>query len=110
MAKKSYVAEDELGHVWLVRAGDPAFPHLTLIPATIVPTVLPLHTFRTGQLTSRDWVLKRLAALGGAAALLSDDPDVMAELVRYNNLNACLWAAFIFAAVPITEEEETTVG
>lgn len=81
MAKKAYTVEDELGHIWLVRIGDPAYPIVAVLKYPL--PVLPFETLRTGVVEEARYgkVAKSVARLSRYCSEV-EDPDSASLLVR----------------------------
>lgn len=90
MAKRTYVLHDELGHPWLVRTGDPAFPLVSVLrhPAP----VLPFSALRSGTI-DQEWygrVARAVSSLGRYLALEPEDTEIQQNLYRHVAMFECL--------------------
>lgn len=85
-----YLAQDELGHQWVVARGDPAFGLLVTLKR--LDAVLPVHVLRSGSLESVDYTrwARAVANLGGWLVHNEEDPEQHMAYVRLITLMQCL--------------------
>lgn len=89
MAKKSYVVQDDSGHDWLVRQGDPAFELVSRLRHPV--PVLPSYVLRTGDVLGHGIdVAARVSRLSKACERLPEDGELAAALTRAIAMAACL--------------------